>query len=437
MSFVAAIDDLRNILKWCRCCVSLAGVSDQIIVTFTLSSLSIQAMNSSKTTHGVMTFAGPFFKEFTYDTAHILQDCVQKTGGSLAKLSFVVSSKHLVMLFKNLQASSLNYICLNVDCASDTPRIRRYKLNVEIYTKKLILKKYQVNYQPVSIDDISIFQQYDALLEESQINHLVIDNTILKLFIDMVPTPTEDLKIEVKLTKINFCAYTKQVLKDRDYLKQPMLVTISMAVEELEDTTLGEVTVSLSLRLRDFRNFVNLLSGLRSDASQDANSGDATTELSALFKEPGDPIVLQYKGLDLVIQFIQMTTTDNESRSENSKLKFALRAPILKQRSEMPIEPLPEHSSVVQSSSHAPLPPGPQDSLLGISLENYESMRGPEITIAQHRDPLPSEASRFQNGFGSNRRSRPGELTDDSSDGEATLEFGPTQPHKKPKSLFD
>ena len=90
----------------------------------------------------------------------------------------------------------------------------------------------------------------------------MIDQVIPKQFLEMVPASAEDFKIEIKSDRVLFSGYTKQIIKDRDYLKQPMAVTVTISLEELTDTNLlllnpndKPISKMINFGMRDFKNF--------------------------------------------------------------------------------------------------------------------------------------------------------------------------------------
>ena len=90
----------------------------------------------------------------------------------------------------------------------------------------------------------------------------MIDQLIPKQFLEMVPASAEDFKIDIKSERILFCGYTKQIIKDRDYLKQPMAVTVTISLDELTDSNLllsnsdqEPIRKQINFGMRDFKNF--------------------------------------------------------------------------------------------------------------------------------------------------------------------------------------
>lgn len=430
MSFVAAIDQARNKTTWSRAVIALASVLDHIQFSISSESLTLSAVNSSRTTHGEIVFDCLFFRDYAFHTSSIMREgyLVDSRDSTRSAYSFIVSSKHMVVLFKNLDSANLSYICLQADFHEDVPITRRYKLLVEVLTKKLIVKKYQMNYQPVSRRSVEIPALYKQDYEEGNARYLRMDTATLKLFFDMVPVTTEDFRIDVKAAKILFGAYTKQILKDREYLKQPMLITILMAVDELMDLNLGEYTVLVSFRLKDFRNFINLCTHMAGKEGDEELEPDC---FELFFKTNGDPIVFEHKAPSLVVRFIQITADDAETVDTRGK-KFTLPAPVVHR-----ISPKKPQQDMTNRFNRKPLVPHRQDSnqytesRQSLEYDDFDSARQSspaDIVTYGKRASTPVTAESL-------KRARVEEDTDYGTSDEE--ELGPTQANTKPKSLFD
>lgn len=446
MSLVAAIDTPKNISVWSKSVSSLAAILEHIRFTVCETHLILLAVNSSRTTNGEIVFTTQFFRELTFSTEGITHEGLDadEVDFALSKYSFVVSSRHMVMLFKNIDSSNLNYICLRVECRSDTPMARKYKLMVEVLTKKLIVKKFHMNYQPVTGDLNEIVSKYKSEYEEGYVHHFLAETATFKLFLDMVSVATEDFSIEAKQSKIVFGAYTKQILKDREFLKQPMLVTILMSTEELMDTNLGDVDVVVNFRLKDIRNFITLCTGLKSDTS-DAEVLGLEPNFDAYFKQNGDPIVFEYKNSDLIATFIQITAEDpaKPELKSDGKSAYALPAPNVQKivdstgsRYGSDISGVSNTSRRVILKSNTLDLGNPQPSVFQSNRteepEDFDSFRysnSPQTVTYGKRASTPINESA--------KRSR-ADTDYSTSDEEAPGEFGPTQHDTyKPQSLFD
>lgn len=427
MSFVAAINNPRNISTWTRACVALAGVSDQISFTVLDATLSMLAVSSSRTTHAEVQFTRDFFKDLAFSTDSIISDGFRdrETGPAY---SFVVASKHLGMLLKNSDPHGLNYVCLRVECSTGTPAMRKYKLNVEILTKKLVLKKYQIGFQPVDFENTDIPARYNANLQENDVYMFSIQAPIIKLFLDTAHASTEDFGVEVKGSKIIFSAYTKLVVKDRDYLKQPMLIGILMAIDDLEESNLNGAQISLNFRLRDLRIFLGLVATLRAEAkAMDALSPDLNFD--ALFKDPGDPILFQYKGTDLTINFILITADDSGISPRLEPANYVLHAPVVLKKRGLDPEPTRENPHKRKKRS-SPTP----------EYDNFDVFEPslPHVTYGRESStPAPILAEITPNEYDNDGHENANDDTEYSTSGEeSNTEFGPTQARDKLKSLF-
>lgn len=442
MSFVAAIDSAKNISSWSKSVQALASILDHIRFSLCTNTLTLLAINSSRTTNGEITFSTLFFKEFSFSTESISLEgfTPNELDFSLSSYSFIVSSKHMVVLFKNLDSSNLNYVCLRVDCHSDTPPAKRYKLLVDFLTKKLIVKKFHMNYQPVIGDLNTVASRYKEEYELGDVHQFMAETATFKLFLDMVPAATEDFSIEVKNTKILFGAYTKQVLKDREFLRQPMLTTILMSTEELMDTNLGDITVLVNFRLKDIRSFINLITSVKTDGLE-SEIVDQDPHFETFFKGNGDPILFEYKAPHVIVTYIQITTEDMakpESKMEDRSV-YSLQAPTIHK-----VEKL-------ESSNWSLLAPSRGASVLSLRL-NLEGSRAPLQQPVQRVEPEDYDNFSFSHSpqtvtYGkrastplegdSAKRAR--DDTDYSSEEDPNQAgLGPTQHEAyKPKSLFD
>ncbi|GEQ72468.1 hypothetical protein JCM33374_g6155 [Metschnikowia sp. JCM 33374] len=446
MPFVAAINNSRNIATWTRACVSLAGVSDQISFTVSETALTMLAVSSSRTTHGEIVFERDFFKEIAFTDDGSFPEGSDETSNG-PNFSFVVASRHLVMLLKNSDAHSINYVCLRVENSASTPESRKYKLNVEILTKKLVLKKYQISFSPADIERTDIPHRYDALLHEHGIYTFTIDVTTIKSFLDTAHASTEDFGIEVKAPKIIFKAYTKQVVKDKDYLKQPMQVSISMAIDDLDESNLNDVNVAFNFRLRDFRIFLGLVASLRPEtARSDSFAADRPTlTFQALFGSAGDPILFQHTGPDLAVKFIQMTSDENGlvSRHDHAK-SYILHVPVVvKKRPTKDPEPISKRATQVTKKRKVLAEPEPEPEPEPDNFDAFDAFDafdgleptiptvtygGPTLGPRPHLNSAPDE--------GHSGEHQDDDTDYDTSENESETEFGPTQIRDKPTSLF-
>lgn len=435
MSFVATIDETPNITTWARSVVALATVSDLIRFAVSGRTLSIHAVNSSRTTHAEMVFLRPFFREYTFNPTSILAEGFHEdeTDHEDSCYSFIVTLRHVVMLFRSLDAANVSYVSLRVDCTPTTTAARRYKLNIEVLTKRLVLKKYQVAYQPVEYQKTAIANFYKL----ADVHFFKTEHAVLKLFLDMAPVSTEDFSIAVKPHKVTFGAFTKQILKDRELLKQPMLITILIATDELADTNMEDVEAAVSFRLKDFRTFVNLVANIR----ELPDESDKTCHVEAYFRRSSDPIVFEYTSNRFLVQFIQITAADEHSEKDP---RYVLAGPVVSKLDTPAPAPIHKpHRSIGASALASTRHPSSIVSMLQ-SQSALQLVNSGNSTNSAHTDLEAPEPEGYVT-YGSRQptpvelesRKRPREDDTDYATSEEETGFGPTQMANKPKSLFD
>lgn len=454
MSFVGAIDSDKHKVIWSRSILSLAAISEHIKFVVGRESISILAVNTAKITHAEITFKQSFFHEYLVDFGNILSEGFNEDEYDInqSTYSFLINSRHLSVLFKNLDALNLEYICFKVNW--DKNSSVKYKLLIEIKTQDWIIKRYQTSYQPVVSNKLNIatlykqelLDQQEKILQDS-IKYIMIEQIIPKQFLDSISSSTEDFKIEIKHGKLLLCGYTRQVLKDKEYLKQPMSVTNTITLDELLNTNLTDFnlednTLSINFRLKDFKNFMNLISGfanLKYDLADD-HSTDGNSYFEIFFKSPGDPILFELKNYPhVLIQYTQITSDDN--LESNKKPKFSL----------------PSHSVIIPNKEETPLPeqtPSPGELITSKPFSkkiDYESVRS---LIYGELPPMESEPQEQRVTYGKRSRTPSLDLSkrqktnnqndtdygSDSSESSDTIQtqlLGPTQAAEKPKSIFD
>lgn len=362
MSFVGVIDSEKNKVIWSKAILSLAAISDHLKFIISPDSLSISAVNNAKTSHAEIFFKKSFFYDYFVDFTNIIPEGFDngiesgidsELDDSKLSYSFVINSKHMAILFKNLDAVDIDYICFKIHWSRDTQINMKYKLLIEIKTRKLIIKKYQTSFQPVFKNQLNVSSVYKRELynqqhrekskeepERDRINYIMIEQIIPKQFLDMIPASTEDFKIEIKNEKFLLSGYTKQVQKDREYLKQQMSVTIALTLEDLLNTNISAEANNeqgrkcINFRLRDFRNFMNLITSISMPINTDSNNDEYLNlnnmismsnedYFEIFFKNPGDPILFELQNNPhILIQYVQITNDDEYDLPENSKVNI-------------------------------------------------------------------------------------------------------------------
>ncbi|KAI5960443.1 DDC1 [Candida pseudojiufengensis] len=374
MGFDAIIDNNKHKLIWCRSISTLSTISEAINFTIKKNSISLSAINVARTSHGEIIFKDSFFSTFEVGFNDILPDgFVKDVNQEDRSYSFMINSKHLATLFKNLDSNSMKYINLKIHWSKSSPNNLKYKLLIEILNKKMILKKYQTGYLPITRKEIKIASDYkeqfykqeenEAIIApRDKIYHMMIDLIIPKQFLEMVPSAAEDFKIDIKNEKVSFGGYTKAIVKDRDYIKQPMAVTVTISLDELADSNLivpesdgGPLRQLVNFGMKDFKNFLNLIGYFTSSASSYAEQfdeeyatlGNQTDYFHVYFREPGDPILFDLQNYQHVdVQFIQITAGDKSLNHENEKeidpqavrRHLSLEAPVIHKVDKLPID---------------------------------------------------------------------------------------------------
>lgn len=351
MLFVGVINKDSNKTIWSKAIQSLAGISDYIKIVIKAEALSISAVNIARTSCGEIEFKKSFFYQYDVDFTNVIKDGFQLElddgdGDHVASYSMIVNSKHLIALFKNIDAHDLEYICLQAHISTDTPSAVLYKILVEMRASNRILRKYQVNYEPVLQKKVDIFSQYKKELYDQNmseqagrgvqegVKYIMVDQSIPRQFLDMMPSSTEEFGIEVNQEDMLLSGFTNQIVKDNEYIKQPMSVAVALSIDDLVHSNLhnlsGDSSVRINFRLKYFRNFMQLVSSINTKSATALETQDNITShyelienseeyLELFFKNPGDPILFELKSnRHLVIQYIQVTNDGNSNRVEGS-----------------------------------------------------------------------------------------------------------------------
>lgn len=404
MSLTAVIGAGANITSWSRAILCFATVLDQIAIQPSNDGLKISAVNTSKTTRGEINLRRDYFKELQF----------REDGSSQQAHAFLVNSRHLSTLFKGCDGSSHSYILLRVDWDDETHVVsRKFKLFIEMMTKNMIIRKFQLGYQPIELTEWDLGKTYRADPETDTTYHFTIATSIWKSFLDMVPVSTEDFSIDHKGNKILFGAFTKQVVKDRDILRQPMLLSILMPVDEIPDSYFKLNQSSLFFRLKDFRNFVTLCTCMRTQSGDDVVV-DSDPHVNVYFKEHGNPIIFEFALTLFALSYVQVTSGGDAQCTPKTSYQI----------------PAPVHlkDSIDTFTSHS-------------TSRGLNTLRS-AILDADPGRPEPAFISsttqkRKLNAKEMSRKRQQIERDTDYSTSEGDEEFGPTQHASKPHSIFD
>ncbi|CCH41961.1 DNA damage checkpoint protein 1 [Wickerhamomyces ciferrii] len=284
--------------------------------------------------HGEINFQKQFFKSFVFNHKGFETSELDHDENDEVIYCFSIRSKILSVLFRKTDDDIESYrIALEG---------QGYKLNVEVRTKSLIRKQYNPYYQMYKYDKLGVAKRYKDLFikqnkrldddeddDENEINYLMIDNHILKGFLDNVnSSSTEDFKLEVNEKNFSITAFTKGIyIKEKEILKQPMAINIIFSTEELLDLKLWSSNTQdkqIIYRLKDFKTFLNL--------------GNGSDFIEIWFIKPGDPILFEINKNDVTIQFVQVTDGENNHINLEKNTKVIPKEQIIKKSKKQAIK---------------------------------------------------------------------------------------------------
>ncbi|CAD1809607.1 Rad9 family protein [Candida parapsilosis] len=478
MGFEAQIDTFKHKQIWCRSISALSAISESINITIKKDRLSLSSVNASRTSHGEIIFKQSFFSHYEVDFRNIVQDGFDKgdSGNDLSSsYSFMINSKHLTALFRNFDSGNMKYVKLRIEWSDLATSNLKYKLLIEILNKKLIMKKYQAGYLPIARKGVHIAKEYkDSFYEQEncgkkstpKTHHIMIDLVIPKEFLEMVPSGAEDFKIDIKNEKVSFGGYTKEIIKDRDYIKQPMAVTVTISLDELADSNLihtdePPLRMLLNFGMRDFKNFLNLAGVFATSSTSQqfdeeyANIGNNSDYFHIYFRNPGDPILFDLQNSQHVdVQFIQITACDSSTKVGNEveidarrlKRKLELEVPVVHSVTEKQAVVNIEAEETQQNSSPEP---SIRFAFGKLPCNRNDKVEISTLTQQQTRGRMNSEMSEdvitYNQGSLGTARNDDTEYSDSEEETnepplkrrliEDEEELGPTQV-EKPKSIF-
>lgn len=436
MGFVGIIVDDRHKVMWSRAILSLSAVSEYIKFIVTVDELSVSAVSGTRTSHGEIKFGRAFFQDYQVQFGDWARNGMHEGEHYL----FVVVSRNISTLMRNMDASDLEYIVLRLMWPGEVSEEKENRLLIEIKTRSLIIKKYQTSIQPVKKNPMKISEQYRQQMEKGDsVKYLVLEQHIAKMFLDMVPPIMEDFSLEFKDERIQFTGYNRQVMKDADQLRQQMSVTISLDLEEVAGNQIDpSYDRIITFRLKDFRNFVNLSTTYSSLQSREEDAGNPTDlyELLAssrglleiLFKVPGEPILFEAKPSRYVaVLFVELTS--DEGAPSEGKNHYVLPSHVVTSK---PISTLTPHNGrsayllEKQNSSRQLFVPDESDHAESqVQLVSWRAS-----TTEEMQDTLERQrATAQENDTDYSSDENPDHVSVDS--------IGPTQIPDRPKSIFD
>lgn len=407
MSFVAELSLDKHKLVWSKAILALSLISEEIKFVISTGQLVISAINTTHTNNSEIIFARSFFQDYHVD----FDGCISE-GYENDTYSFIINSLHLFILFKHMDLQSLITFKIGFNTS--------FKLLIDI-KRALVVKKYQINYHPIKNHLIQVVDEYKAEYHKESnkdIRYIMIDQTILKNFIDMIPLQTEEFRIEILNEKILFNGFTQLVLKDNNqYLKQPMSITISLGLDDLIETNLRHIlgNQSINFKLKFFKIFINLINFIKSAKFDNLND-----YFEMYFKNPGDPIVFELSNVPHIkINFVQLTNdeglvgSDSWSSASASASAPATRKPVFKgyQLEQITRTSTPSFANV--STSTRP----------GSLVSHMNTMNPNTLATTNLSHPTKKDSPEI-------------DQLDINFDSDHESEFGPTQPDEV-KSIFD
>ncbi|KAG7191276.1 uncharacterized protein KQ657_003614 [Scheffersomyces spartinae] len=426
--------------------------------------LTLEAVNASRTGYGRIKFSKSFFHTFEVD----LEEESTIEGYDEDAYHVLLKSKHLLTLFRN--PDSWEYVCLRTNMSTTAQPAARFKLLVEIKTSNLIVKKYQTSYNPTVATHVDVGKVYNSDLEKRRKNSqgmfiihcLVMELKTLKSFLDTTASGAEDFRLNVKPDKIQITAYIKHITRDKEYLKQPMSVSLDIPLTELVQTNLLDynLMVNFLFRLKELKTFSHLINSLN---TLDADYDDSLFKI--LFRNPGEPILFQATHKESIwVQFVYLTTFDKESDLEAKELGYlptsAPLSPLLcdlqpftlassrslnevlhlttnKPKSNATFNGLKRTHKIQKTSDHRMCVGGGGGGLFSHSNEMENESDVDRIT--HERQTTPDWGGGYESipSTESNLNIPPPSSMDHEVNLHSEEEYGPTQNTKRPKSIFD
>ncbi|ODQ79371.1 hypothetical protein BABINDRAFT_161777 [Babjeviella inositovora NRRL Y-12698] len=338
MSFLAVIENCHKQM-WARSLAALATISESIMFSVSEKGMALSAINLTQTSYAEIQFDRSFFKK--YDMSFVGAsgapgvDSGFETENKLPSFNFTVYAKNLCIVFKKLD-TEIDYLLLQVE-------FRSSRLRCEIKGKNLIRRQYSWFFTPVqnsfTLNVQRLYRDRYANQKElgvpssrEMIHYIKMEPAFPKHFLDLIPPSTEDFRLELTTpsgglhgAKLSLYGFTKAVMKEREYLKQPMSTTMATGLEGLMDhncnqwlETGSETGAELSpasatFRLKDFKTFMSIciapLGTKGGTSAAELSPNSAENYLEVLFTSvPGNPILFETQKLSKVtVAFVLIT----------------------------------------------------------------------------------------------------------------------------------
>lgn len=310
LAFTVSIDQAENRALWCRCLHSVAQISEEIRFTVHSNRLTVSSKNTAYTSFMDVEFDRAFFRTFELNTDAIAEGLAEVEGSLV--FSFSVRSKLLSMLFKRHE-EDVETFALSIDLSDSCPQSLKYRLQVEVFTKRLVRKRFTPFYTPCApevqrlstVYKDTFIKQKSKMDELLDIRFLMMAVATLRNFLDNTG-PTEHFKMDVNANVFSVTAFTRGVsTKEREILKQPMAVNMSFKTDELQDLQINDEQNVLVFRLKEFKSFLAL--------------GSNAEAVECWFRTGGDPILFEMNKHSATIRLI--LDTDNDVNISHEALK--------------------------------------------------------------------------------------------------------------------
>lgn len=326
------------------------------------SEVVFTSVNKTQTTVLSTAFQRSFFKKFNIEGE--ISDRGSSTGRSqniqnyAKRFTLIVNSKDMNILFKDCAEDSVNWKIFMLCGDEVTHMIYSNKLFVEFLTKSDMKKKYSISFRPAAVNyDNRVEYIYLKTLEyqrrvdvgdadkevelsggeevdlwdgdeEERVHRIAMSTVIFKRFLQMFPTMLEDFRIEVDPAAgvISFKGYNRQqIISKIETINKPMTLSIQMRLSQIVYNNFrgnagdNSNKIEVSFRLKNFKTFLQIISGNLSDFNEDAKDSRRLKSVSkyeeGFVAENGDnicDIMFSKSGYPIIFERRYFIEGDNE-----------------------------------------------------------------------------------------------------------------------------
>lgn len=250
--------------------------------------------------------------------------------------TFVVNSRDMNVLFKDCGEDAISWKIFLLASGETTHMIYSNRLFVEFDTKSGMKKKYTISYRPSfngfdseihytylkTLGDQKISDEKQLRLRldngggemddndgddfdddfddddfnDERVHRIAVDSVILKSFLQTFPVQLEDFQIEVEPTVglITFKGYNRQqhTIRSTNLVNRPMTLDIKMRLDQIvynnfkvyndgddtneKDKLKKSKKIQASFRLKNFKTFIQIISGNLSEFLENDENDDDT-----------------------------------------------------------------------------------------------------------------------------------------------------------------